>query len=164
MQTAPFIATHVLPCISRGRGPERLRVAFACLCTAQRLTLRYLVEDSTSHVRLSDAQVYGINLTSVLDDVTSIPQINQTLAYFSSPAGIAAIQSVNNTISTASVADLQQASGNFSQINGVSCSLLSENLPCVAASHTQPISASSSFACPLHFTSILEGSSQMHVV
>ena len=65
-------------------------------------------------------QVYGINLTSVVDDVTSIPQINQTLAYFSSPVGIAALQSASDAISAANVTSLQQASGDFSQINGVS--------------------------------------------
>ena len=71
-------------------------------------------------MRLADAQVYGINLTSVVADVTSIPQINQTLAYFSSPAGVAALQSANDTISAVNVTDVQQAFSNFSQINGVS--------------------------------------------
>jgi len=71
-------------------------------------------------VRHSDAQVYGVNLTSAVADVTSIPQINQTLAYFSSPAGIAALQSANDTISAVNVTDVQQAFSNFSQINGVS--------------------------------------------
>ncbi len=70
-------------------------------------------------MRVSIAQVYGVNLTAAVADVTSIPQINQTLAYFSSPAGIKALKSANDTISTAVTKNVQQAAGNFSQINGV---------------------------------------------
>ena len=66
--------------------------------------------------------MFGINLTALIADVTSIPQINQTLAYFSSPAGMDALRSAaNTTLSVAEMANLLQANSSLGNLTGVSC-------------------------------------------
>jgi hypothetical protein len=84
--------------------------------------------------------VFGINLTAAISELASIPQLNQTLTYFSSPAGIAALRAAVGNLSAAVVSSLQQAPGDLSLTDGVSRSALSHR----SAGHTAGCSAMTS--------------------
>ena len=64
--------------------------------------------------------MFGIDLTAAINELASIPALNQTLTFFSSPAGVDALRAAVGNLSAAVVSSLQQAPGDLSLTDGVS--------------------------------------------
>ena len=110
------------------------------ICTGKMITCRCLAGCSVSSLTStfticlpSAAQVFGVNLTAAISELASIPELNQTLTYFSSPAGIDMLRAAAGNLSAAVVSSLQQAPGDFNLTTGVSRSLCTASEVCSAS-------------------------------